>query len=130
MAENMNFWVIVAGMSLALLGIIAAFFFSLSRLNRSLDETRRQLEIERQRADQNCDRLSNTQDKLGRCEFRIEALQRRLDCLEIQPQGRSFDDAISMVERGASQDSLVSSFGLSPGEADLVTRMHRRRPEE
>lgn len=130
MAENMTFWMIIAGMALVLLGSVAAFFASLSRLSRLLDETRRQLEVERQRADQACERLTNTQDKLGRLDFRIEALQRRLDCLEIQPQGRAFDEAISMVERGASQDSLVSSFGLSPGEADLVARMHRRRPQE
>ena len=117
---------VVVGL-VALLGTRAA----LSRLKPMAEQFTQlvnSLEAEKARSEGLERKLDAMREWLAGHAERIETLQDRVERMEIQPDGRAYDEAISMVERGASQDSLVSSFGLSEGEADLVTRIHRRRP--
>ena len=51
----------------------------------------------------------------------------RLGQLELRGDGRPYDQAIALVRRGADAERLIRNFGLSRGEADLMTRLHRRR---
>jgi hypothetical protein len=54
-------------------------------------------------------------------------LNDRLGQLEIRGDGRPYDHAIALVRHGADADRLVAHFGLSRGEADLVTLVHGGR---
>lgn len=61
-------------------------------------------------------------DQLGR-----EALDRlgdRLGQLELATEQRSYEQAIGHAERGEAAARLISCFGLTEGEADLVTLLH------
>jgi len=51
---------------------------------------------------------------------RVERIERRADA-------RSFDRAIDSARLGADSGQLSEQFGLSRGEADLVTRLHCRK---
>jgi outer membrane murein-binding lipoprotein Lpp len=67
-------------------------------------------------------------ERLDAVEPALERLADRLGPLELGSAGRSYDLAIEAASRGAARDDLVSRFGLSPGEADLVLALHRPRP--
>jgi Protein of unknown function (DUF2802) len=54
-------------------------------------------------------------------------LNDRLGQLEVRGDGRPYDHAIALVRHGADADRLVTHFGLSRGEADLVSLVHGRR---
>jgi hypothetical protein len=56
----------------------------------------------------------------------------RLGQLELATEERSYEQAITSAERGEDADRLISCFGLTEGEAKLVTLLHgdrRRAPE-
>jgi Protein of unknown function (DUF2802) len=58
---------------------------------------------------------------------RCRNLTERLAMLETNVSGRSYDQAIEWVRRGAKPDELTQNFGLSRGEAELVTALHGRK---
>jgi Protein of unknown function (DUF2802) len=58
---------------------------------------------------------------------RCAAMRARIAALEARGAGRSYDQAIEWVRRGANPEALTENFGLSRGEADLVTLMHGRK---
>jgi hypothetical protein len=68
--------------------------------------------------------------RAGRRTKRIEQdfaiLSDRMTALESRAESPSFDQAIDSARRGAEPDKLAQRFGLSRGEADLVTRLHGR----
>lgn len=66
-------------------------------------------------------------ERLRRIETTTGHLGDRLGQIELRGEGRPYDQAIALVQRGADADRLVRNFGLSRGEADLVTRLHRPR---
>jgi hypothetical protein len=51
----------------------------------------------------------------------------RLGQLELATEERSYEQAITCAERGEDPDRLVSVFGLTEGEAKLVTLLHGDR---
>ena len=56
----------------------------------------------------------------------------RLGQLELATDERSYEQAITCAEHGDDPDRLISCFGLTEGEAQLVTLLHgdrRRWPE-
>lgn len=58
-------------------------------------------------------------------ERRLKQVSDRQDQLEMNgPDGRPFHNAIRMVRHGAGADRIIENCGLSPGEAELVVRMH------
>lgn len=52
---------------------------------------------------------------------RVEAFESRAAAGSV-----SLDQAIDLARRGADKERLEKQFGLSPGEADLVARLHGR----
>lgn len=69
--------------------------------------------------------------KTGRRVKRIEqeyaGVVDRVDQVELRGAAPSFDQAIDSARRGAGPGKLTQQFGLSRGEADLVTRLHGRK---
>ncbi len=65
--------------------------------------------------------------KLRRAERQLAWASERLGQLELRSEGRPYDQAIALARRGADAGGLMSTLGLSRGEADLVTLLHRER---
>jgi hypothetical protein len=69
--------------------------------------------------------------KTGRQVKRIEqeysSVADRVDQVELRGAAQSFEQAIDSARRGADPGKLAQQFGLSSGEADLVTRLHGRK---
>jgi len=61
-----------------------------------------------------------------RIEQEFSLLSDRMTALESRAESPSFDRAIDSARRGAEPANLAQRFGLSRGEADLVTRLHGR----
>jgi hypothetical protein len=51
-------------------------------------------------------------------------LGERLGQLELATEARSYEQAICSAERGEERARLMNCFGLTEGEADLVTLLH------
>ena len=66
-------------------------------------------------------------ERLRKAEATTAQLADRLGQLELRGEGRPYDQAIAMVRHGADADRLVRNFGLTRGEADLVTLVHGHR---
>jgi hypothetical protein len=66
-------------------------------------------------------------EKLRRLDQLAAQLGERLGQMELRGEGRPYDQAIALVQRGAGSDRLMSHYGLSRGEADLVTLVHGGR---
>jgi hypothetical protein len=70
-------------------------------------------------------------DQRGREDF--GRLGERLGQLELATETRSYEQAITSAQRGEERARLKSCFGLTEGEADLVTLLHgdrARQPEQ
>jgi hypothetical protein len=69
--------------------------------------------------------------KAGRTAERVERefslVADRLEQLEIRGPAESLDRAIDSARLGATPGTLAHQFGLSPIEAELVTRIHGHR---
>ena len=89
-------------------------------LESSLAAVRRELEL-----------VASISAKSGRRVKRIEqeysTVSDRVDQVELRGAAQSFDLAIDSARRGADPVRLTQQFGLSRGEADLVTRLHGRK---
>ena len=57
----------------------------------------------------------------------MSQLAERLAQLELSTEARSYEQAIGLAERGEQADRLISCFGLTEGEAELVTLLHGDR---
>jgi len=66
-------------------------------------------------------------ERLRRLDQVCSQMGDRLGQLELRGEGRPYDQAIALVKGGGDADGLVANFGLSRGEADLVTLLHTRR---
>lgn len=68
--------------------------------------------------------------RAGRSVRRLEAentrLSDRLGLIELRCETRPYDQAIDSARRGADPMQLTQQFGLSQGEADLLSRLHGR----
>lgn len=65
-------------------------------------------------------------DHLVKVEQQIRRLLERQDQWELQQgSNRPYEQAIQMAHKGASVDDLVTRCGLSRGEAELVSVLHR-----
>jgi hypothetical protein len=52
----------------------------------------------------------------------------RLGQLELAIEARSYEQAIGCAEKGEEASRLISCFGLTEGEADLVMLLHSEAP--
>jgi hypothetical protein len=119
----------LAGATLGLLGLILALFAiaetrrwraRCGSLESSLSSLRRELEM-----------ASSINTKTGRRVRRMEqeyaSLADRVERFELRGAGQFFDQAIDSARRGLDAGRLAQQFGLSSGEAELVTRLHGRK---
>jgi hypothetical protein len=119
----------IAGAALGSLGLIAALRAAREircwrarcvSVESSLAAMRRELEL-----------AASISLKAGRRVKRIEQeysnIADRVDLVELRGAAQSFDHAIDSARRGADPDRLAQQFGLSRGEAELVTRLHGRK---
>ena len=54
----------------------------------------------------------------------VARLGQRLGQLELATEARSYEQAIDCAEKGEETSRLISCFGLTEGEADLVVLLH------
>ena len=66
-------------------------------------------------------------ERLRRLDQVTTQMGERLGQIELRGEGRPYDQAIALVRRGADAERLISNYGLSRGEADLVALVHGRR---
>ena len=69
-------------------------------------------------------RLINTERRNGQ---QLKRLEERLGHLELRGEGRPYEQAISLAAQGEDTARLVSCFGLTAGEASLVSLLHGGR---
>lgn len=65
--------------------------------------------------------------QLQRIEQEYARMTERMHLVEAGAQARSFEQAIDSARHGADPGRLSESFGLSRGEADLISRLHGRK---
>jgi len=108
------------GMGLTTMRAIRGWRARCVSLEASLAGVRRELEL-----------VASISAKSGRRVQRIEqeysTVSDRVDQVELRGTAQSFDLAIDSARRGADPVRLTQQFGLSRGEADLVTRLHGRK---
>ncbi len=64
-------------------------------------------------------------DHVVKLEQQIRRVLDRQDQLELRSSNeRSYQQAIEMVQRGASVEELIQHCGLTRGEADLIVMLH------
>ena len=126
---NLNIFLSIAGAALGFAGVVSALFAIRSvrgwrarclALESSVAAMRRELEL-----------AASISVKTGRRVKRIEheysGVADRVDQVELRGAAQSFEQAIDSARRGADPGKLTQQFGLSQGEADLVTRLHGRK---
>jgi hypothetical protein len=129
MIMNLDTFLGIAGAALGLSGLIAALVAIRAErgwqtrclaLESSVAGMRRELEL-----------AASISVKTGRQVKRIEqeysSVADRVDQVELRGAAQSFEEAIDSARRGADSGKLAQQFGLSRGEADLVTRLHGRK---
>jgi hypothetical protein len=70
---------------------------------------------------------TRTGRRLKNIEHDYSGVADRVELVELRGSAQSFDQAIDSARRGADPGKLAQQFGLSRGEADLVTRLHGRK---
>jgi hypothetical protein len=118
---------IAAGACLVLTAFTAALAVRSRRLARRLGSLERDLATFRAEAAATAGIGARVGERLRRLDQVSSQLNDRLGQLELRGEGRPYDHAIALVQRGADASRLVAHFGLSRGEADLVTLVHGRR---
>ncbi len=100
---------------------------------RSVEYARLQAQIDKLRQDNRSvvELAVRAGRRLRQSEAQLRELGQRVEALKLQGQSgdsnHAYEQAIRMVRRGADAGRLVSDFGLSRGEAELVTLLHGRR---
>jgi len=119
----------IAGAALGFLGLAAALITARSMrrwgarcrsLEMSLAALRRELDLVASVS-------ARTGQRVERVEHDYSGIAERIDLVERKGSAPSFDRAIDYARRGADSGKLTQQFGLSRGEADLVTLLHGRK---
>jgi hypothetical protein len=129
MIMDTNILLALSSAALGLLGLVCALLALRAvrgwqvrclSLESSLTAVRREMEM-----------VASISLKTGRRLKRIEqeysGVADRVDQVELRGASQCFDQAIDSARRGADPVKLSQQFGLTRGEADLVTRLHGRK---
>lgn len=121
---------------LAMAVAVAALIFSVSvvrRLQRVLGA--REVTIDTMQNDLRalCNAAVTVGERMNQLEAQVKQLDQRQRELglrqeqlgQAEPEDRSYDQAVKLVQRGAGVDELMEICGLTRGEAELVAMMHR-----
>jgi uncharacterized membrane protein YcjF (UPF0283 family) len=113
----------------ALAGVVVLFaeWRAARRLRRTQRETERALSLLNKQTESAVAMTVKVGRRLRHAEKQLAWACERLGQLEVRIEGRSYDQAITLARRGANADRLMTNFGLSRGEADLVALMHSQR---
>jgi hypothetical protein len=118
-----------AGLLLALCAMLAALVTS--RSNRRLAARCVEVESSLAAMGRELEQLASISLKTVRqvklFEQEYAGVADRVVLLELRGSAQSFDQAIDSARRGTDPGRLTQQFGLSSGEADLVTRLHGRK---
>jgi hypothetical protein len=120
----------IAGLAVAAVATAGAVVYQQSvgaHLRRRLADTEERLAALRREVEGVTGIAVRAGERLRKAEAATVQLAERLGQLELRGEGRPYDQAIAMVQHGADADRLVRNFGLTRGEADLVTLVHGRR---
>jgi hypothetical protein len=129
MIMNIDTVLSIAGGALGFLGVVSALFAIRAArgcrtrcvaLESSLAAMRRELELAASIS-------AKTGRRVQRIEHEYSGVADRVDQVELRGTAQSFEQAIDSARRGADSGKLAQQFGLSRGEADLVTRLHGRK---
>jgi hypothetical protein len=125
--ENLPWSPILLGLAAALAILVIydiAYVYPLSRRWAAVAERCQALEL-------SVAKLSTLSGRLARLadDRRADLTQigERLGQLELATVAQSYEQAITSAERGEHADRLISCFGLSEAEAELVTLLHGDR---
>lgn len=117
-----------AGAALGFLGLTLALFSMRDvrrwrarcvSLESSLAAMRREMELAASIS-------AKTGRRVNRVEQEYSNVADRIELVELRGAPQSFDQAIDSARRGTDPGKLAQQFGLSRGEAELVTRLHGR----
>jgi hypothetical protein len=129
MPADSSLIVAAAGAALGLLGLLLGL--AALRSARALHERSIGAEASLASVRRELERVASASVKIERRLKRFEQettdSAERLDQIELRGSGQCIDQAIDYARRGADPAKLSQHFGLSRGEADLVTRLHGRR---
>ena len=77
------------------------------------------------------ERFASISVRTGRQVKRIESeysdVAERVDLVEARAPAKALDEAVQSARRGADTRRLTEQFGLSRGEAELVSRLHGQK---
>jgi BMFP domain-containing protein YqiC len=118
---------VLAVLVLAAVAVTAWQFAVAAELRRTLAQSEARLDALRRDVEAATAVAVRAGERLRKAETTVTQLADRLGQLELRGEGRPYDQAIALVRHGADAERLVRNFGLTRGEADLVTLVHGRR---
>ncbi len=129
---DMDWWQIGGGAILAApLIVLLAGLLYIRRLKRRIagqEALLRSLERDMQAV---CLGARGMGDAVAKLERKLRKLTERQDTLDLRdPDSQLYRHAITLVRRGAGVQELVSSCGITAGEAELIHLLHRQVPSQ
>ncbi len=119
----------IAGAALGFMSFVAALL--MIRAHRGLRAHCVAVESSLAAVSRELELVASISVKTGRRVQRIEqeysGVAERVEQVELRGTVPSFDLAIDSARRGVDTGKLTQQFGLSRGEAELVTRLHGRK---
>jgi Protein of unknown function (DUF2802) len=129
MTITMNSIIAVLGFSFGLVGMVAAV--SMTRAMRGLRDRCVSVESSLAGVRRELELVASISTRTGRrlksIEHEYSGVAERVELVELRGPAQAFDQAIDSARRGADPGKLTQEYGLSRGEADLVTRLHGRK---
>jgi hypothetical protein len=125
---NLSSFLDIAAVGIAILAVLGAALaiYAARRMGRRLRTSECALASMRHDIELIAGTSARNGQRLDTLESGWESFSDRVRLVELRSGSRSFDEAIEFARRGADAGKLTEQFGLSGGEADLVTRLHRK----
>jgi len=122
---------ILAAAALATLAIVTALYFRQARSGRKLkrehDALQELVAHVRREAHSAVAYGSDVGKRLRKAEKDLATLTERLGQIEMRGESGTFERAINVARQGVDAKSLASNFGISRGEAELMSVVYGKR---